>query len=140
MRAPGRYGSSSRLLGEIEIAVLLVERELAPILAARGGEPLGSCHAIAKALCRAAQLELGIDVDPPRDVDGSEEHVAELGRVEILLQLAQLVLEIGDGADRVRILEADGLRALLDLARVQQRGQRLGNVVEDRPRALRPRA
>ena len=88
----------------------------------------------------------GIDVQPARDVDGGEEHVAHLlehvrmrlrlrRRLaylrERLLQLAQLVVEIGQRARRVRILEADRRRTPLHLARVQQRGQRLRDVVED---------
>ena len=48
-----------------------------------------------------------------------------------LLQLAQLVVEIGQRAGRVRVLEADRRRASLHLACVQQRGQRLRDVVED---------
>ena len=44
--------------------------------------------------------------------------------------------EIGERAREVRVLEADGLRALLDLARVEQPGQPLGDVVEDALAAL----
>ncbi len=46
-------------------------------------------------------------------------------------QLTQLVLKIGERTVDVRILEADRLRALLELARVQQGRQRLGHVMED---------
>ena len=124
------------LLGVVEVAVLLLERQRAPILAVLARELLGSLDAAAEALRRAAQLELGIDVELARDVDRGEQHVAELlgaalGRVEVVLQLAQLVVEVGDRAVDVRVLEADRLRALLHLARVEQRRQRLGHVVED---------
>ena len=107
---------------------------------------LGALDALDEAPRHRAQRELGIDVQAPRDVDRGEEHVAELledvrmrlrlrrglARLrERLLQLAQLVVEIGQRARRVRILEADRRRAPLHLARVEQRGQRLRDVVED---------
>src|SRR5439155_1309098 len=50
---------------------------------------------------------------------------------EIRLELAQLVVEIGNRALDVRVLEADRFGALLHLARIEQRRERLGNVVED---------
>src|SRR5438105_9319906 len=56
--------------------------------------------------------------------------------VERLLQLAQLVFEIGERACRVRVLEVDRGRATLHLPREEQRGERLGNVVEDPGAAL----
>ena len=40
-------------------------------------------------------------------------------------------VEVGDRAGEIRVLEADGLRALLDLARVQESREPLGDVVED---------
>ena len=92
-----------------------------------------------------AQLELGIDVQPARDVDRREQHVAELGgdarvglglrlrdrRRQLLAQLAQLVVEVRERAGEVRVLEADRLRTQLHLARVEQRRQPFRHVVED---------
>ena len=115
-----------------------------------GGDRLRSFHPGAKALRRSPQLELRVDVQPPRDVDRGEQHVAELGgdaRVRLRLlgrigsrqlgaQLAQLVLEVGERACEVRVLEADRLRAELHLARVEQRRQPFGHVVEDPLAAL----
>ena len=51
-------------------------------------------------------------------------------------QLAELVLEVGERAREIRILEADRLRAQLHLPRVEQRRQTLGHVVEDSLAAL----
>ena len=53
------------------------------------------------------------------------------GLRERFLKLAQLVLEIGKRAGRVRVLEVDGGGAALELPGVEQRGKRLGDVVED---------
>ena len=53
------------------------------------------------------------------------------GGLERLLQLAELVLQVGEGAGRVGVLELDRSRAALQLAGVEQRRERLGNVVED---------
>src|SRR5207244_8019334 len=50
---------------------------------------------------------------------------------ERLLQLAHLVVEIGERAVGVEVLEADRRRAPLHLAGVEERGKRLRNVVED---------
>ena len=47
------------------------------------------------------------------------------------LQLAHLVVEIGERSCRVGILEVDRRRATLHLARIEQRGKRLRDVVED---------
>ena len=57
-------------------------------------------------------------------------------RRQLGAQLAQLVVEVGERAGEVGVLEADRLRAQLRLARVEQRGQRLGHVVEDPLAAL----
>src|SRR5437588_152033 len=81
------------------------------------------------------QLELGVVVQPARDIDGREQHVAELlrtalGRVDVVLQLAHLLLEVGERALDVYVLEAHGPGALLHLARMHERRQRLRNVVE----------
>jgi hypothetical protein len=99
-------------------------------------ELLRRLDARAEAVGGAAQLELRVDVELARHVDGGEEHVAELlraplGRAEVVTQLAQLVVEIRKRALRVRILEAGGLRALLNLARVQRPREILRDVVED---------
>ena len=76
-------------------------------------------------------LELRIDLEPARDVHGCEEDVAELVARRLLLQLAQLVGEVGERTGEIRVLEADRLRALLDLARVEQPRQPFRDVVED---------
>ena len=47
-------------------------------LTRRGRAFLRALDAVAEALRRRAQRELGVDVHAPRDVDGREEHVAEL--------------------------------------------------------------
>ena len=96
-----------------------------------GRDRLRSFHALAEPLCRSAKLELRVDVELARDVHRGEQHVAELVRSEVLLQLAQLVVEVGDGAREIRILEADRTRPHLHLLRVRQRRQPFGHVVED---------
>ena len=87
---------------------------------------------------RLAQLELRIGVETAGDVHAGEEEVAELGGAALCgsagqlgLQLGELVLEVGERAVEVRVLEPDRRRPPLHLARVQQRGQRVGDVVED---------
>src|SRR5207302_8475887 len=112
------------LLGEIEVVVLALERKRAPIFAVLACEQLGCFDARPKALRRAPQLELRVDVELARHVDRGKEDIAELFgpallRAEILLQLAQLVLEIGERTVDVGILEADRLRTLLDLPCMQ---------------------
>ena len=142
-----RSGSSSEhLLRGVEVPVLLVERELgedAPVVVR---QHLGALDPVGEAPRRRSQRELGVDVQPPRDVDRREQDVADLledVRVRLglgirlacvrerRLQLAKLVVEIGERPVRVRVLEVDRRRAALELARVEQRGQRLGDVVED---------
>src|SRR5260370_33388088 len=75
-----RCDSCGLLLGEIEVMVLSCERQLAPVLARGRGELFGNFYAFPKPLRGAAQLELRIDVLHARDVDGGEQHVAELFR------------------------------------------------------------
>src|SRR5437899_368556 len=70
--------SAKSLLGLVEVAVLLLQRQILPRPALVRGEPLGLLDALAEAPRRAAQRELGVDVDPARHVDGREEDVAEL--------------------------------------------------------------
>jgi hypothetical protein len=53
------------------------------------------------------------------------------GGRERLLELAQLVLQVGERPGRVGILELDRRRPPLQLPRVEQRRKRLGHVVED---------
>jgi len=76
-------------------------------------------------------VELRIDLEPARDVHGGEEDIAELVARRLLLQLAQLVGEVGERTGEVRVLEADRRRALLDLARIEQPRQPFRHVVED---------
>ena len=126
------------LLRLVEVAVLLVERELA-----EDPRPSASASSSARSTrsrkrCDVARKrELRVDVHAPRDVDGREEHVAELledvrvrlglrrglaaGVDDRLFQLAELVVEIAERAADVRILEVDRRRAPLDLAREEQR-------------------
>ena len=47
------------------------------------------------------------------------------------MELAQLVVEVGERPGGVRVLEPDGGRATLHLPRVEERGQVLRHVVED---------
>src|SRR5207248_8063625 len=126
----GRGRKSFALLGQVEVVVLALERERAPVLAVLARQALRSFYPTAEAHRRTSQLELGIDVELARDVHRGEQNVAELVRREVLLELAHLVVEVGDRTVEIRILEADGLGTLLHLARVQERGQRLRDVVE----------
>src|SRR6185437_10142376 len=126
---------SSVLLGLIEVAVLTVERQGTPVVAVRACELLGDLDAVPEALRGAPQLELRVDVEPARDVDGREQHVAELlgstlRRVEVVLQLPYLVLEVGESSFDRRVLEADSPCALLHLPGVQKRGERFRHVME----------
>src|SRR5258708_28322435 len=70
------------------------------------------------------------------EVQGREQDVPELAAAEIVLQLAQLVLEIRERAVEVRVVKADRFRALLRLARIEQGRQRVGHVMEDAFAAL----
>ena len=115
----------------VVVRVLPLERQLAPILTGSVSERLRNLHAPLKTLRRTAQLELGIDVELARDVDRGEEDIAELVARRLFFQLAQLVLEIRHGAGEVGVLEADRLRALLDLPREEERRKPFGDVVED---------
>ncbi len=97
------------------------------------------------------QRQLGVDVQPARNVDRREEHVSQLlehagirlglrrrlaGLCQSLPQLPQLVVEVGQRTRRVRILEVDRRGAPLELPRVEQRRKRLRDVVEDPLAAL----
>src|SRR3954451_18667436 len=117
-----RWRSFNGLLGKVVVAVLLLERQRAPIFAVFVREPLRLLDTPTESLRRASKLELGIDVQLARDVHCREEHVAQLVRRMILLQLAHLVLEICERALDVGVLEAARLRAVLDLLREEQRG------------------
>src|SRR5207248_2184735 len=88
-------------------------------------------HARAQAPRREEQLELRSDVALACDVDRGEENASELGRIEILFQLAHLVVEIGERALDVGVFEPAGEGPLLKLACVAQRRERLRDVVED---------
>src|SRR5439155_919087 len=107
------------LLGEIEVVVLALERQRAPIFAVLACEQLSRLDAGPEPLRGAAQLELRVDVELARDIHRSEEDIAELFgpallRAEILLQLAELVEQLVVVArkrgirDLVRLL--DGVR------------------------------
>jgi hypothetical protein len=120
----------------VEVRVLPLERQLAPILSGLCGKRLRNLDPTAEALRSPPHLELGVDLELPRDVDRRKEDIAELVAGGLLLELAQLVLQVGERAREVRVLEADSLRALLDLARVKHPGQPFGDVVEDALAAL----
>ncbi len=98
-----------------------------------------------KRLAAARSSSSGSTFKSPRDVHQREQHVAQLGRDaairlalgrrvrlrQLLAELAQLVVEVGERAGEIGVLEADASRPLLHFARVEQRRQRLGDVVED---------
>jgi hypothetical protein len=58
------------------------------------------------------------------------------GAVDRLLQLRELVVQVGDRSRGVGVLEVDGRRAALQLPRVEKCGEVLGDVVEDALAAL----
>src|SRR5262249_7105874 len=119
------------LLRLIEVRVLPFERQLAPILAFVAREFLGDLHPAAEALRSPPNFELGVHIELARDIDRREQNVAELVARGLLLELTELVLQIGKRACEIRVLEADGFRALLDLARIQEPRQALRDVVKD---------
>ena len=111
-----------------------------------GGELLGALDPRDEARVRAAQRELRIDVQPPREVDDREEDVADLVRDlgvglglrarlararDLGLELAELLAHLRERALEVGPVEAGGDRAPLQLPRLQERRQRRGHVVED---------
>ncbi len=125
------------------------ERELGPGDAVGRSEALRLLHPGPEALRGGPQLELGVGVQPPGDVDTGEQHVAELGRgagvgrvlgrrlgPDLGAQLGQLLVEVAERAGQVRVVEADCGRAALSLSRQEERRQVLGNVVEDARAAL----
>ena len=138
-------------LGGIEVSVFLVERERSELLALRFRERRGPLDAVCEAPGHRTQRQLGVDVQPPRDVDRGEQDVAELFedvRVRLgfglglahlgnrLAKLAQLVVEVGKRAIDVRVFEVDRGGASLELPCVEQRRKRLRHVVEDPLAAL----
>ena len=144
-RACARWPSCACLLGEVEVAVLLVECELRPALAVlSASRSARSTRATKRSLIirsassgstfrRRATLTEAKSTSPSSSktcgcgsVSGAGSPPPELG-----LQLAHLVVEVRDRALDVRILEADGAGATLHLAGIQQRRQRVGDVVED---------
>jgi hypothetical protein len=148
VRGRRRSGCSSAelLLCRVEVSVFLVERELGEAPALGRSELLRSLDAVGEAPRHRAQRQLRIDVQPPCHVDGGEQDVTELleelrarlllrgwlsNRGNRLLQLAQLVVEVGEGRRGVGILELDRGGPPLQLPRVQERGEVLGDMVED---------
>src|SRR6266511_2286499 len=75
---PARPRSAQRLLGSIEVAVLLLEPELGEGLAVLRGEPLGTLDPGDETVRDQPQRELRVDVQPACDVDAGEEHVPDL--------------------------------------------------------------
>ena len=126
-RGRWRSGSFDRLLGEVEVRVLLLERQLAPILAARRERALGDLDARAEALPAARRSSSSGSTSSLRATLTAAKRTSPSSsrRTSVLLQLAQLVRRGRRSRRRVRVLEADRLRALLHLARVEQPGQRL---------------
>src|SRR4051794_29928713 len=128
---PGRLaGAQSRLrvVGE-----LLLGRERVPLPAVGAGKLLGTLHALAEALGRRAQRELRVDLQLPRDVDGGEQHIADL--VELLLAIGRLLelLQLpGDGVVwEVMKVEPGRRRPPLHLAGVQRPRQVPRHLAED---------
>jgi hypothetical protein len=122
---------------------LLVRREIVPGAALACGKPDAGLDATAEALARRAQRQLRVDLQLARDVDGGEQHVAELVealvaaglvvgvRTDHRLQLVELVAHRLQRAFHAREVEAGGGGAALQLARVQQRGEVLRHLGED---------
>ena len=146
MHARDRRLIVSSSFAKVVVAVLLVERQLAPLLATRLRELLGPLDPLDEAAVRRAQRQLRIDVQPAREVDDGEEEVAHLvhdrrvrrglggrlaGTRDLGLQLAELLAHLGERALEVGPVEAGGDRAALQLARLHERGERAGHVVED---------
>ena len=127
-----------RLLGEVEVAVLPLERQRAPIFAVLAREPLGNLDPRRKRSDARRSSSSGSTSSFRATFTAanstSPSSSARRSGDEIVLQLAQLVVEVRERALDVGVLEPDRLRALLHLARVQQRGQRLRHVVEDASR------
>ena len=143
---PDRRAHRRGLLGQVEQAILLLERKLAEGLPLRRCEPLGFLDTLDEATGGGAKLELGVDVQAPGDIHPGEEHVTELRResrvrlglgsglghpAELVAQLLQLLVEIAERAREIRILEANAHRATLHLASVDERRKILGEVVEN---------
>ena len=135
-------GTGRPLLGEVAIvtgassgigaatARELGRRGASTVLAARREERL---NAEAQAIRSAGGEALAIPTDIADALQVSalvERTVEAFGRVDVVLELAHLVVEVGERTFDVRVLEADGPCALLHLSRMQERRQRLGNVVE----------
>jgi hypothetical protein len=131
VRGLRRSRSAQGLLRPVVVPVLLLERQLGPGASVLGGQLLGALDACPEAARSGSQRQLGVNVQPPPDVDHREEEVAELlevarvgldlGRlipVELGLQLGQLRLEIGQRAGQIGVLEPDVARATLHLARL----------------------
>ena len=57
---------------------LVVGTEIVPVRALRCGQALGALDAAAEAVGRRAQRQLRVDLELAREVDGGEQHVADL--------------------------------------------------------------
>src|SRR3954452_1837882 len=145
------------LIGSLVQSGLGVEGQLVvggdggPVLAGVARETLGRLDAPAEPVARRAQRELGVDAQLARDVDGGEQDVADLveqrvadlggrGRAGLgvlaggddgLGQLGELGLGARERALDAGEVEPARRRPALHLARVEQRGQVLGDVPED---------
>src|SRR5262249_1541248 len=139
---------SAGAFGLVEVPVLRVEVELGPDLAALGGQTLGLLDAAHEAAGGHPQRHLPVDLrtarplsrPPPRP---APEPVARPRRslprgsrlpppaCTALVQPAELVVEAGHRARQLGILEPHRPRALLHLPSMQERRQRLRDVVED---------
>src|SRR4051812_8661274 len=151
------------LIGSLVQSGLGVEGQLVvggdggPVLAGVARETLGRLDAPAEPVARRAQRELRVDAQLARDVDGREQHVADLveqrradvvgrggaglrvraGCLDRLGELGQLAFGAGERALDTGEVEAGGRRPALHLAGVQQRGEVLGDVAEDAALAAR---
>ena len=92
---------------------------------------------------RDPQLALGVDAQVARQVDDREQQVAHLARergvgvaAQLLLDLARLLVDLGEGAGRVGPVEADRSGLLLHAVGRDQRGQALRLLAQQRGGAV----
>src|SRR5262249_10121694 len=139
-----------RVLGPIEVAVLLVDGQCAEVASVAGRKPLRLLDPSDEPCRGSTKLQLGISIQAAGDVHRCEEKVAqlvglppvgrELGRGlrparQLNPELGQLVVEVRESARDVRVLEPDEGGAPLRLARQEESRKVLGDVVKD-PLAL----
>src|SRR5262245_18359943 len=144
--APTSGASTQVLLRQLVVAVLRVGSEARPVGALLGGEALRLRDAPDETAARLSQYELGVDVDAPREVDDREEQVADLSHhvrvrlglrrrrpraLDLTAKLLDLLAHLRERPVEIGPVEADRRGAALELARVEERRQRFGHMVED---------